>query len=347
MGRAKKLKLSALSRRKGVVAFRRQESAAAKVSEAVNTSDAVSTSANSATGDDQQSPILGTVVWLLCASGLIGTMLWAYWPTLRAMVRTWDTIPDYSHGYLVVPAALLFLWVRRDRIPAIASRPQWLGLLLIGLAIAVRYASARWYIDALDGWSIPLWVAGTVWVLGGWRMLWWAAPSVAFLWFMVPLPWRVERWLSLPLQKIATKASCWTLQMLGQPALAEGNVIRLHDMEIEVAEACSGLRIFMGIAALAFAYLVLVRRQWWERLLLVVATVPVALIANATRIVVTGLLSQWASGEAARRFSHDWCGYLMIPYAALLFALVLWYLGRLVQTVEIVDVAEALRREKV
>ncbi len=298
------------------------------------------------TSDAQQNTKLVASMRLWCAVALCAAMIWAYWPTIRAMVRTWDTIPDYSHGYLVLPAALLFAWVRRHRMPTASDSPQWLGFGLIGLAIAVRYVSAHWYIDALDGWSIPIWVAGTVWVLGGWRLLWWAAPSIAFLWFMVPLPWRVERWLSLPLQKLATKASCWTLQVFGQPALAEGNVIRLYDLEIEVAEACSGLRIFMGIAALAFAYLVVVRREWWQRLILVLATVPVALVANVTRIVVTGLLSQWASGEAARRFAHDWCGYLMIPYAALLFAFVLWYLSRIVQTVELVDVGEALRREK-
>lgn len=94
--------------------------------------------------------------------------------------------------------------------------------------------------DAIDGWSILFWVAGVVWLLGGWRVLRWRLPSVVFLWFMIPLPFRAEGLLSLPLQGIATKLSCWTLHTLGQLALAEGNAIRINDFPLEVAQACSG-----------------------------------------------------------------------------------------------------------
>ena len=110
-------------------------------------------------------------------------------------------------------------------------------------------------------------------------------------------------------------------------------------------EACSGLRIFVGIVALAFAYVVLVKRPWWERALLLASVVPIALVANATRIVVTGLLNQWVSGEAAHTFTHDVAGYVMMPFAAGLFALVLWYLSKLVREVELVDVGDVVRRE--
>ena len=91
---------------------------------------------------------------------------------------------------------------------------------------------------------------------------------------MVPLPFRLEHALSRPLQHAATRISCWILQCLGQPALSEGNIIFLGDQRLEVAQACSGLRIFVGIVALAFVFVVLVRRTWWEKTLLVVCIVP-------------------------------------------------------------------------
>ena len=169
-------------------------------------------------------------------------------------------------------------------------------------------------------------------------------PSVVFLWFMVPLPFRLEHALSRPLQHVATTISCWILQCLGQPALAEGTRIFLGDDELQVARDCSGLRIFVGIVALAFVFVVLVRRTWWERALLVLCIVPVTLAANVTRIVVTGLLFQWIDGESAHACIHDWAGYVMIPYAAALFALAVWYLGKLVQTVDIVDAGDIARR---
>jgi exosortase len=161
---------------------------------------------------------------------------------------------------------------------------------------------------------------------------------------MVRLPYRIELGLSLPLQTIATNLSCWGLQLLGQPALPEGHTIILGEHTLEVEQACSGLRIFIGIAALAFAYVVLMRRPWWEKALLLLSTIPIALIANASRVVVTGLLFQYAESETAKKFSHDAAGWVMIPFAAALFAVVLWYLGRVWQEVELVEVDETARR---
>jgi exosortase len=284
---------------------------------------------------------------LVCGSVLAAAFAWAYWPTLVNLVKAWDREPDYSHGFLVVPAAVYFLWARRDRYPAkTGAGVSWLGLGLLAAGAGVRAFGAHFYLDALDGWSILLWVAGVVWLLGGWRVMWWAAPSIAFLWFMVPLPYRMERWLSLPLQGAATKLSCWILQALGQPALPEGHTIFLGANQLEVEQACSGLRIFVGIVALAFAFAIVMRRRWWENGLLLLSALPIALLANAARIVATGLLYQYASGEAARQFSHDAAGWVMVVFAAGLFGLVLWYLSRLFTEVEIVGVGDVIRRDR-
>jgi exosortase len=278
---------------------------------------------------------------------MLAAFVWSYWPALGKLVSAWESEPDYSHGYFVLPLALFFLYARRDTFPGWSPTFAWPGVALIVLSIGVRMFGARYYVDAIDAWSMLFWVAGVVWLLGGWRVLWWSAPSIAFLWFMIPLPWKAERLLSLPLQRIATKLSCWTLQCLGQPALYEGNVIHIEDYQLEVAQACSGLRIFVGIIALAFAYIVLVKRSWWERGLLLLSVIPIALIANSARIVATGLLNRYVSGEAAHKFTHDVSGYVMIPFAAGLFALVLWYVGKLTREVELVGVGEVVRGEAV
>jgi exosortase len=282
--------------------------------------------------------------WIAVASPLLAAaFVWSYWPTLAGLVHAWDNVPDYSHGFFVAPLAIFILWARREQFPGVSGRLSWLGLGLIGLSVGVRMVGAHLYLDAMDGWSIPLWVGGAVWFLFGARVFWWSLPSVVFLWFMVPLPFRLEHGLSRPLQHVATTVSCWVLQCLGQPALSEANIIHLGEHPLEVAQACSGLRIFVGIVALAFIFLVLVRRTWWEKALLVLCIIPVTLVANATRIVVTGLLLQWTDGESAHALAHDWAGYVMIPYAAALFALAVWYLGRLVRTVEIVDAGDVAR----
>jgi exosortase len=293
------------------------------------------------------SPTTTTILAGICLVILVAVCLWSYWPTIISLVEAWNKNPDYSHGYFVIPLAVYFLWARRDMFPGFSRNLAWVGLFVLALSIGLRLLAARFFLGGVDGWSIPLWIAGVVWFLTGKKALWWSLPSIVFLWFMVPLPYGIERWLSLPLQQIATQLSCWVLHCLGQPALAEGNTIWLNEFQLEVEQACSGLRIFMGIMALAFVYLILVRRVWWERALLVLSIIPVALISNSTRIVVTALLYQYVSGEAAHKFTHDLAGWVMIPFAACLFALVLWYLDSLIREEEQVDVGTILRQERI
>jgi exosortase len=271
---------------------------------------------------------------------LASAFAWSYWPALVGLVHAWNTVPDYSHGFFVAPFAVFILWARRDRFPGSSGRLAWAGLGLVALSVAVRIAGATYYFDAVERWSILVWVGGTIWFLGGWPVFRWSLPAVIFLGFMVPLPFRLEHALSRPLQHAATYMSCWILQCLGQPALSEGNVIVLGNGRLEVAQACSGLRIFVGIVALAFVFVVLVRRTWWEKAILAACVVPVTLAANVTRIVATGLLFQRIDGEAAHKSIHDWAGYLMILYAAALFAAAVWYLGKLVRRTDIADVGE-------
>jgi len=280
----------------------------------------------------------------ILAVSLAGVFCWAYWPTLLGLATSWSTEPDYSHGFFVVPLALLFLWLRRQRFPGTTGGWVWVGWVFIALSVAVRYVGGRYHVDALDGWSIPIWILGTCWLIGGWQVCLWAGPSIAFLWLMTPLPYRAERLASLPLQRIATSISCWGLQFLGQPALAEGNTIYLGEHPLEVEDACCGLRIFVGVFALASAYVIIVRRSLWEKAVLFACVVPVALAANAVRIVMTALLYQHVSGPTAKQFSHDYAGWVMIFFAAALFGLVLWYLSRLFKEMVPGDVGSLIRQ---
>jgi exosortase len=270
------------------------------------------------------------ILWVATGSvALILAVLWAYWPTIAEVVNQWISQPDYSHGFLVIPLSLVFLWFKRKDFPINDVQPSICGALLLVVAVALRLAAGAFYLVPLDGWTIPVWIAGCVWLLFGWRVLSWSLPSIVFLWFMIPIPFRVETWLSVPLRSVATKLSTACLVMLGQPALAEGNTIWVGENQLFVEEACSGLRIFVGIFALAFAFLLFSSWRWWQKALLLVAALPIAILANSARIVATGLLYQLASNDVAKRFGHDLSGMFMIPFAALLFWALLVYLDRL------------------
>jgi len=262
------------------------------------------------------------------------TFLWSYWPTLVQLFEAWRKEPDYAHGPLIVPLALYALWTRRDTLPVHALRWCWWGLGMLMACFALRYFGGLFYLEAADGWSILLWAAGICLLFGGWRFLLWAAPGIAFMVFMIPLPHKFEGAMRIPLQKIATSISSILLQCLGQPAMAEGTTIRIGEHQLHVAEACAGLRIFVTIIVLAVAYILIGRPKWWEKLVLVISIVPVALLSNSMRIVITGLLYQFVNTETGQRFSHDLAGMLMMGFAGGLFLLVMWYMSHLIQEVQ-------------
>jgi exosortase len=272
---------------------------------------------------------------------------WAYWPTAVQLLSTWREQVDYSHGFLVVPLALFFLWLRQDSLPAVVAPDLVTGGLLLLASVVVRCVGLRYSFDSLDGYSLILWVAAMVALLRGRATLAWALPAILFLLFMVPLPFRVEQLLSMQLQRVATAVSCFLLQCLGQPAFAERTTIVLGVHELAVEQECSGLRMFVGTFALACAYLMVVRREVWEQVALLLAVVPIAIVANSLRIVVTGLLYQaWGDTEAVRRWSHDLAGLFMMPLCAALFALTLGYLARLVMREESMRLEEVVTRGK-
>jgi exosortase len=273
--------------------------------------------------------------------------IWSYWPTLHKLAETWLRVPDYSHGMAVVPVALFFLWIRRDSYPGLASASPWLALALLTVSIVLRHAGDAFFLTFLDGWSIVPWVAALVALIGGRPLLAWSWPAVLFLSFMVPLPFSVEHELSGPLQMVATTLSTAVLQFLGQPAFAEGNVILLGDVRLEVAQACSGLRLFVGIVALTYAYVAIIRRPWWEKVLLIFAAAPIAIGANVARIVATGLLYQVLHDESARQKIHDFAGFGMVLAAAAAFSLLLWYLRWLVKEELVMDMTAVVKRARV
>lgn len=283
-------------------------------------------------------------IQLVAAALILVSGFWAYQKTLADLVHTWSNQPDYSHGFLVVPVAIYFLWLRRDTFPGLSGGNLWLVLPFFATSVFLRWVDGRYFMHFLDGWSIVFWAASLAASLGGWSLLRWSFPAVGFLVFMIPLPFSLENTLSLPLQRLAAKLSTWSLQTMALPAFSQGNVILLGEERLDVAQACSGLRLFMSMMALAYVFIVVVKRAWWEKALLVAALVPIAIVSNSARVVATGLLYQLTNDAGVRKHAHDFAGLGMILFAAALFGIVLWYLKLLVREEEVMDAAALARR---
>jgi exosortase len=255
--------------------------------------------------------------------------LWVYWPAFEVMAHQWSRNPQYSHGFLVPLFALALLWLRRDQLATASFQGTWWAVPLVALGTALNLAAAYGYIDWLGGASLLVCLAGIALVLGGWPALRCAWPAIAFLAFMLPLPYAVEQALGLPLRTLASRASTWALQTLGVPALEQGNIIIVKTHKIGVAEACSGLSMLLTFAAISTAVAIVIRRPLLDKLLLLVSAIPIALLANVVRITATGILIETAGSEVAQAFFHDFAGWLMMPLAVGLLWVELRILSRL------------------
>jgi exosortase len=264
---------------------------------------------------------------------LIAALGWAYAPTFRFLTWIWSIEPNYTYGYLVIPIVLWVLWERRDRLDRARLAPKaWGWAALIGV-LAVRAVLYEWNERWLEDATLLLTLSALALALGGWALWLWAWPALILLAFMFPLPQRFNLLLAAPLQRCATWASCALLQAVGLPVIADGNVLNIGTEELEVERACSGLSMLLTFLFLMTATAILVRRSWWERLVLLASAIPFALAANVLRIGITAFCYYQAGTDELRLFDgrltlpHDWAGYLMMPIGLALACLELWLMA--------------------
>jgi exosortase len=274
--------------------------------------------------------------WALGASGLVLAL--SYAPNLVDLGRTWGNDDNYQHGFLVIPIAVFLLWRRLTEPPrtprdvvVFGSSPWW-GWGLLAASLAVRtLAYERSYAWVETATLLPA-VIGLFWSFGGLPMLRRAWPAVAFLVFMLPLPIAVNNMIALPLQRIAATGSFRALQLCGFWVVQRGNVLGLETpfgpRPLDVAVACSGLKMLMTLAATVTATILLLDDlPRWKRIVLLLSAVPIALVSNIARIVTTAWCYYYLEGESGQHWAHDISGWMMMPLALILVALELQLLA--------------------
>jgi exosortase len=254
--------------------------------------------------------------WIVLG-GVTLVLVLAYWHTLHYTSSYW-TSPEYSHGYLVPVFAAILLWLRRESFDRANAAEAWSGVGLIALGFLLRLGGS--YIGSPPAEMISFLPAiiGVFLLVGGWSLLRWAGPAVGFLIFMFPLPEGLSVRLLQPLQKVATVASTFALQTMGIAAVREGNRIDVGEFgqtQLGVVDACSGLRMSTIFLALAVAITLVTKRPWWERAIIILSAIPIALFVNVVRITVTGVLYLTSGKEIAEAVFHDLAGWIMMPMA--------------------------------
>jgi len=267
---------------------------------------------------------------LLIGLGLIAAVIaYTFWPTLDELAQKWFHDAGYSHGILVPFFAGYLLWARREMMDGSSRADLAVGAGLLLIAAVCRVIGAMFVFTWIDALALLPALAGVAALLGGRTALLWSWPAIAYLFFMIPPPYQVELALGAPLQRIATIGSAFALQILGQPAVPEGNTIMLNDVQLGIVEACSGLRMLVTFFAFSTGVAILLRKPWLERMCIVLSAIPIALVTNIIRITATGIMYQ-TNPEFAHRFFHDLAGWFMMPICLAFLGAELWIMNRLI-----------------
>jgi len=240
-----------------------------------------------------------------------GLLLRLYIPTLTHLVGQWWHDPNFSHGFFVPLFAGFVIWQERSRLARVKLHPSWSGLFFLGFGLCVLVLGQMGAEIFLSRFSLLIVLAGLTVLFLGWSFFRAIFFPWAFLVLMIPVPAIVFNQITLPLQLLASKVASTTLPWLGVPVLREGNVIVLPAMALEVADACSGIRSLMSLATLAVIYGYLAERKTSVRVLLALASLPIAVAANSLRVVGTGLLVQYWDPDKAQGFFHEFQGWLV------------------------------------
>ena len=245
-----------------------------------------------------------------------------YAPVLKALVRQWDGDPDMGHGFFVPLIAGFIIWQRRDELMAITPEPNWWGLLLVGwggLQLMLATLGAELFTARM---SFVFTLIGVIWTLGGNVMLKKLAFPLFLLVFMVPIPAVIYSAATFKLQILASKLADDALTLLSIPVLREGNVLELPNQKLSVVEACSGIRSLLSLTFLSLVYGYFFEKKTWIRVVLFFSTIPIAIVANASRVTITGIMTQ-IKAELAEGFFHEAQGWVIFMVA--LGLLIVWH----------------------
>jgi len=287
---------------------------------------------------------------------IIGTLLYCLFnKEIGGIIKQWVTDPSWSHGFLIPLFSLYFLNQSRQEILNARTKPNYLGLLLL-VGIILFYVfntvsrAGYGYFRQISAVGV---LGGVVLFLGGRPLIKYTWLPITYLIFAIPLPDEILRSATIPMRLWAATASTAALNLIPKmDAIANGVVIdivykgKALEPPLDVAEACSGMRLLMTFFALGVAMAYLHYRPAWQRLVLLASTIPIAILCNIIRVTITGLIYVFCDPQYAQGIYHDLLGMAMLPIAFGLYGAIAWFMSNLFVEDDESNVSDVIVRRK-
>jgi exosortase len=260
-----------------------------------------------------------------------------FWNNIVDTVNTWRQDDSWSHGFLIPVFSLYLIHRRKEKILTTEIKPSVTGLAAMLFLIAFYVFNI---VQLRYAYGEPLLMLATmgavVLFLCGWKMMIQVWLPIAYLFFAIPVPARLYREITIPLRHIASQFATAFLNLVPDlQATARGVIIDVVykgeplDSALDVAEACSGMRLLMAFLALGVAMAYLHERPFWQKITLLLSTVPIAVICNIVRVTATAFIHIFIGSKYAKGIYHDTLGLLMLPLAFGLYWGLAWFMEQL------------------
>jgi len=261
---------------------------------------------------------------------LLMVFIWSYWSNIKDLWNIWQRSDEYSSGLLVPFLAVYVLWSRREQIASCSIKPSLWGLLIFLAAQAINLFGLFFMYSSMERLSIVVSITALVLLLFGWQLFRQVFTTLIFLCLMLPLPHSIHSTIVLPLQVWSTSSAVFCLEMMGYDVVRQGNIIDINGTTVAVAEACNGLRMIMAFFVVGGFIILLSKRVWWEKVVILVSSLPIALLCNTIRLAITAVAFTVLKGERWEKIFHDFGGYAMMPLAIGIIVFEFWLLARIV-----------------
>jgi len=270
-------------------------------------------------------------VFIAASVILFIAFVWSYFnPTISDLLYIWTNSDEFSSGLLVPLLAGYIFWSRRKVISKYKISPAiFSGICFFLLAQTFRFLGLYYMFGSAEKISLIVSMYAVVLLITGWEFCWKNKSILLFLLLMLPFPSRIQSAITAPLQQWSTVSAVFGLEMLGYEVTRNGNVIDINGTRVAVAEACNGLRMLMAFIVISGLMALVINRKWWEKLIILASSIPVALVCNTIRLIVTSTAFTIIDADEWEKAFHDFGGYAMMPLAIGMILLELWFLSAL------------------
>jgi len=266
--------------------------------------------------ESQDTSVKSGALSLFVPAAILLTLV--YLSALIDLVWDWSNDPNYSHGFFVPAISGYLIWQKREKIRQLTFQTDSRGLLLLiaGLLLFVLGNGAAEYFSLRVSFVISL--AGLTWYLFGStlvRLIWF---EIFFLFFMLPIPYVIYFSATFPMQLLASKITAGVMNLIGMGVVRQGNILHIQGYSLEVAEACSGIRSLISLLALGALYAQITQKRFAGKALLFLSTIPIAVIGNVFRVMLTSLIAHTITTAVTDEPLHSILGLTVFVVAFVL-----------------------------